>query len=173
MIETHRSHRACRPFSSLWNRVSHGLAVVLAAASLLLSASADAAGPAEKKQALELVKLVTPRTTYDAMMKQVMDQMIAAVQAQGGKLPPGTPEKIKLAVGELVSYDEILDWAAEIYADRFTVGEMRDLIKFYQTPLGKKLARLLPEISGESAKKLGTMLPQRLPAALKKHGLAP
>src|SRR5687768_11165146 len=90
------------PRHSLWQRGARVVAGALALLGVLLAPAAQA-GEAERKTALELVRLVTPRQTHDAMMKQVMDQMIAAVQAQGAKLPPGTPDKIRLAVAELVS----------------------------------------------------------------------
>jgi hypothetical protein len=37
--------------------------------------------------------------------------------------------------------------------------------------VGRKLAAKLPEIMGEAGKKVGEVIPQRLPAALKRHGL--
>ena len=47
------------------------------------------------------------------------------------------------------------------------------MIAFYKTPVGKKAAKLLPEISGEIGKKMGPIVMQRLPAAMKKVGLTP
>ena len=47
------------------------------------------------------------------------------------------------------------------------------MIAFYKTPLGRKLASKLPEIMGEVGRRMATVLPQRLPGALKRNGLLP
>lgn len=41
----------------------------------------------------------------------------------------------------------------DVYASRFTEAELAELIAFYATPTGKKLARLSPELLRESAEK--------------------
>lgn len=41
----------------------------------------------------------------------------------------------------------------DVYATRFTEGELTELIGFYRTPAGKKLAHLSPELQKESAEK--------------------
>ena len=65
------------------------------------------------------------------------------------------------------------NWTVDVYAARFSTEEIRQLIAFYKTPTGKKAARLLPEISGEVGQKMGPILMQRLPVAMKKVGLTP
>ena len=67
----------------------------------------------------------------------------------------------------------MLNWTVDIYAARFTVAELKEIGQFYQTPVGKKLMALLPELGSETSKKITTVLPERLPAALKKFGLLP
>ena len=41
----------------------------------------------------------------------------------------------------------------EVYASRFTESELAELIAFYRTPTGKKLARVTPELLRESVEK--------------------
>lgn len=127
-----------------------------------------------KAVALKLVQLVTPKPRYNDMMAQMVDQMLPAMAAQTGQAT--TPEmktKLLAAVNEAVPYEELLGWSAEIYAELFTVAELNELIRFYETPVGKKSASLLPELMGRVGQKMGTTLPTRLPAALKKQGLIP
>jgi hypothetical protein len=139
----------------------------------MLLGSSALAGEAENKAAVSLVKLLITPTSYDAMIDQISTQMSASISQSGGQLPPDFVKKMKPVVLEALSYDDMVKWTAEIYADRFSVAELNDLSKFYHTSTGAKIARLLPEITGETGKKLGTLLPQRLPALLKKHGLIP
>jgi len=128
---------------------------------------------ADASVTMQLVKLVTPLETYQAMAEQMTKQMMASMQQSGAKFPPDAESKLKQAVMEALPYDDITNWTVEIYVTRFTTDEIKQLIAFYQTPVGKKSARLLPELSGEVGKKMGPVITQRLPEAMKKVGLAP
>ena len=142
-------------------------------ATALLVAMPAWAGEKEKTAALELVKMVVPHETYDQMMEQMTAAMSDQFRKAGEKLPADFDKKITAAVNDVMSYDDVLSWTAEIYAARFTVEELKDIENFYRTPVGKKVMKLLPELSAEIGKKIATILPERMPAALKKHGLMP
>jgi hypothetical protein len=128
---------------------------------------------ADANVTMDLVKLVTPLETYQAMIEQMSKQMLASMRQSGVQLPPDVESKLGKAVMEALPYDELTGWTVEVYAPRFTTDEIRQLIAFYNTPTGKKAAKLLPEISGEVGKKMGPVITQRLPAAMKKVGLTP
>lgn len=145
---------------------------VLTVAVLLTSVPAWA-GEKERAAALELVKMVVPRDTYQQMIVQMTEAMSQQFRQSGEKLPADFDKKIAAAVNDVMSYDDVLGWTADIYASRFTVDELKDIEKFYKTPVGQKVMKLLPELSGEIGKKIATTLPERMPAALKKHGLMP
>lgn len=139
----------------------------------LLGVTGRAAAQADPKVTMELVKMVTPEDTYKAMIGQMTTQMLGSMQQAGGKVPPDAESKMGKAVMEALPYNDLAQWTVEIYAARFTTDEIKALITFYKTPVGKKAAKMLPEISGEVGKKLGPIMMQRLPAAMKKVGLAP
>lgn len=128
---------------------------------------------ARMEMARKVVSMVTTRDRYKKLMVQMSDQMLAASKQQGAKLPPDMNTKLIKVVSEAIPYDEMIDWSAQLYADRFTLAELSKLRDFYRTPLGKKLAEAIPEMGGEVGQKIGTILPRRLPALMKKHGLAP
>jgi hypothetical protein len=142
-------------------------------AVLFLTAMPAWAGEKERAVALELVKMVVPQETYDQMMSQMVSAMSEQFRNAGQKLPPDFDKKIQAAVNDVLSYKDVLEWTADIYASRFTVEELKDIEKFYRTPVGKKVMKLLPELSGEIGKKIATVIPERMPAALKKQGLMP
>ena len=144
----------------------------LAAMPALYSQPCDA-GEKERAAAFDLVKMVVPQETYDQMMAQMVTAMSEQFRNAGQKLPVDFDKKIQAAVNDVLSYRDVLDWTADIYASRFTVEELKDIEKFYKTPVGKKVMKLLPELSGEIGKKIATVIPERMPAALKKQGLMP
>ena len=148
------------------------LLIAVALALFLAPASAQAQGGSLKK-AKQLVAIVVPRDAYERTITQVMQQMIAAMRAQGQVIPADGEPKLKAAVLEVLPYDELIVWNAEVYAKHFSDKELDDLIRFYKTPTGKKAAKILPELMGEVGAKMGQIMPARLPAALKKHGLTP
>lgn len=147
--------------------------VSLAVVTLLsfVSLGSAYAGEAEKKLALELTHLVMPKDVYNALLDQLMTNMGASMQQAGAKISPKDASKLKAVVAEVLPYDELVQWNVDIYAGKFTADELKELIKFYGTPVGKKAAKLLPEISGEVGKKVGTVIVQRMPAAMKKAGI--
>lgn len=140
---------------------------------LLLCAAPAWAGEKERAAAMNLVKMVVPKDTYDQMMAQMVTAMTEQFRSAGQKLPADFDKKIQAAVNDVLSYKDVLDWTADIYASRFTVEELKDIEKFYRTPVGTKVMKLLPELSGEIGKKIATIIPERMPAALKKQGLMP
>jgi len=146
---------------------------------ILLALAAPGASQTELTEqrtlALQLVELVQPESSYRAGLQQMMDQMLPSLEAQarasGKTLPPDTKQRMNAVLLEVVPYGEMKQWSADIYARRFSSAELKQLLQFYRTPVGRKLASKLPEIMGEAGKKVGEVLPARLPAALRRHGL--
>ncbi len=51
--------------------------------------------------------------------------------------------------------DEVLDDTARIYASHFTEQELKDILAFYQSPLGKKVVAEEPKALDESMSSAG------------------
>ena len=153
---------------------SFGLGL-LCCLSLLVSVSQPsvAYADADRKATMELVQLVTPKETYNAMIEQMTKQMLASMAQNGANVPPDTESKMGKAVVEALPYEDLANWTVDVYSTKFTTEEIKQLISFYKTPVGKKAANLIPELSGEVGQKMGPILMQRLPAAMKKVGLTP
>lgn len=146
------------------------LAAVLVVQALPRPASA---GEAELKAAHELVRVITSKAAYEDMMKQLTQNMIAGMGGPGTSMPPELSGKFQAAMADALPYEELMTWSAEVYARRFSTAELKELAKFYKTPLGLKVARQTPEIMGEVGRKIGELLPSRMPAALERAGLKP
>jgi uncharacterized protein len=143
--------------------------------AISITSAAAVAGNEEKDTkaaTMSLMRQIMPPDAYNAVLDQMYDQMSASMKQAGA--PAMTPAKqkgMKAAVKEALPYEDLLTWTGEIYSKHFTKKEIDDVAQFYATPTGKKVARLLPALSGEMGAKMGPILMTRLPAALKKHGI--
>jgi hypothetical protein len=142
---------------------------------LLLGVDPPPVTAEQRAVALQLVELVQPESSYRAGLQQMMDQMVPSMEAQaratGKALPPDYKERMNAALLDVMPYAEMKQWSADIYARRFTAPELKQLVAFYRTPVGRKVAAKLPEIMGEVGKKITAVVPERLPGALRRHGL--
>jgi len=147
--------------------VAMGLGAVGAESALR---PAHAATSTSDSVAMQLSRLVLTKSTYESMVKQMMDSML---QASGQAPDAKTQKEMTAVVMEALPYDEMLKFNAKVYGERFKDSELQEIIAFYKTPVGAKLVRELPSISGEVGQLVGKIIPERLPALLKKHGLTP
>jgi hypothetical protein len=74
---------------------------------------------------------------------------------------------------------ELSGQVAKIYAEHFTEQELKDLLAFYKSPLGKKLLTEQPKVADASlrfaqdwANKLSDEVVEKMRAELKKKGHA-
>ncbi|MFI5290227.1 MAG: DUF2059 domain-containing protein [Polyangia bacterium] len=136
--------------------------------SLLLSCTAFAGSP---QKAHALVLLVMPHDRWQSMIDQMTKQMMATMPTAG--MPADAAARFKAVMEEVIPYDEVVDIDAQAFGKYFDDGELDSLRKFYESPVGKKSARLMPELMGDAMKHVMQVLPQRMPAALERHGLLP
>jgi len=118
--------------------------------------------------AMKLSRLTMSKENYTATIRQMMQGMLSAA----GQPPDAkTAQKFEAVLNEALPYEEMLSFNAKVYSERFKDNEIQDIINFYKTPTGAKLVHELPSISGEVGQMVGKLIPQRLPALMKKHGL--
>lgn len=77
---------------------------------------------------------------------QVMDQMMVHLKP----LAPEVPESVWEEVVAGFDPDEMIELVIPIYERHFTHDEIKELIAFYESRLGKKLIEKLPHIMQES-----------------------
>jgi len=146
------------------------LGVSVAAGAVGTSWVNHAQAASSESVAMQLSRLVLSKDSYQAMIKQVMASMMAA---SGQPTDAKTQAKLEAVMLEALPYDEMLQFNAKVYGSRFKDSELQDIIAFYKTPTGVKLVKELPNISGDVGALVGKLIPQRLPALMKKHGLTP
>ena len=79
----------------------------------------------------------------DATLKMIPEQILSMIEQQA----PALPESVKVEIQAILS---LMDRMVPIYAKYYTQQDMDDLIAFYDTPLGKKLSTVQPQITLES-----------------------
>ena len=117
-----------------------------AAAAAAPAPAARAVTPGARAAAEELLRLMNVEQVLRSSTESAFD---AQVQAQP-LMAPFRPTMQKWA-------DKILTWAefgprlTQVYAEEFTEPELRQLIAFYQTPIGQKLASRTPLLTKRGA----------------------
>jgi hypothetical protein len=136
-----------------WFRLVPLLVAALALAMPGAAAAQNTVDPVALAKAKELMQV--------SNLVAMRDQMVALVEAQITNLVaaanPGAEEEVDRAMSDLIRpalkrrMPEYLDLAAGIYAAHFTRGELEQIVSFYKSPVGQKLAReqsaLLPDIT--------------------------
>ena len=80
------------------------------------------------------------------MLDQIMDLFLPQFQ----QLFPGVPDAIWLRFRERLNIDDFLYAFVSVYDKHFTHDEIKQLIEFYESPLGQRLIEVTPLISQES-----------------------
>jgi len=116
--------------------------VLSAAGPAFAQAKIDKKEKAKRDDIRKLMKL----TGSAEVGKQVMDQLFVTFR----QTMPNVPGEFWDGISKKVDANEMVELIVPIYAKYFSHDEIRELIKFYQSPLGKKLTRVLPDVTRES-----------------------
>jgi uncharacterized protein len=122
------------------------------------SASATSAATAEKKiepaKEADIRKLLQ-LTGTSALMQQTMDSMDKGIKPMMvNSLPEGDYRQTLIDLffekfHAKLDTRKLLDLAVPIYDKYFTDADIKGLIQFYETPLGQKTVKALPQITAE------------------------
>ncbi len=131
-------------------------AVALLAFTLVTSAAAGAEGRSKDDAIRKLLEIAGTA----ALMEQVSNQMLQVTMQQYWKLikqlHPQAPDRLRPLMEEELSrafsesIPEFIDLAIAVYSKHFTITEVNEWIAFYESELGRKIARVTPEITAET-----------------------
>lgn len=130
--------------------------------ALLLAAAPTA-------DARAIASVITPPARYQGMLEQLYRPLLASAERKEkdqGRLEE-TARRVRDAAAKALPYDDLLDWTAEVYAAHFSAAELKQLLKFYQSPLGKKSVDLQPQVNNELFQRVLQTFPQRFEEAMK------
>lgn len=105
---------------------------------------------AEEKRSSKVINeffdVMKMSTTYQETIEKMLDVQIK----QNPNIAPLKGTMLKF-------FDKYMGWEsmkkdmAKIYMDKFSDSELKELIAFYKTPIGKKAAILVPSLASEGA----------------------
>lgn len=137
----------------------------------------------EKADIVKLFELTGVRKTSELIANQVSQQILLLIHQKNPSLPAKTLNIVREEMAKIFSElttqkGGLSDLLVEIYHRHLDDKEIRGLIAFYETPLGKKLIEVTPAISQESVaagmawgQRMAPILNQRITDRLKKEGI--
>jgi hypothetical protein len=158
-----------------------------AAAAVAVTLTFGAAVPA-MAQEISPDQLALARKYVDLTNKaQIYEAILAQTAAQTSKLlsqqDPKNVDKIDAAIGKILETykgknDDLFNQIARVYAVSFTPDELKQIVDFYSTPAGQKLASSAFDVNKAMGKimqvytyNLGTEFVSKVRAELKSEGL--
>ena len=146
--------------------------------ALMSVAPAPAQSPVTIAVAKELMGVMHAADNVKAMIPAIMQALKPALVQGRADVERDFDVLVPAMIQAMTSrMDEMLDKIAGVYARKFTVAEMREIIAFYSAPTGQKVVRELPSVMQESmqigqqwGQQLGSELQQRMIEELRKKG---
>jgi len=132
---------------------------LLLAAGVLISAPSALADEASHRAATEqLLSLMD----MEKVMQQSVDQMLA-IQVKQNPAMGQFEGQMRAFLNKYMSWASVKEDMVKIYMTEFTEPEIKELIAFYQTPVGKKTVQKLPSLLQKSAELSQQRMQQHLP----------
>ena len=148
--------------------------LLLLALSLCFLSFAGAKDPLDQpsKEYVETLKKMITVSGGDATFKLVIPQMFAMMKQR----LPNIPEEFWKTAEEVIVkniVDDLVGMLAPIYWKHLTKADLEGIIKFYETPVGKKMAAAQPTITAESmevGQQWGMQIAMKIQGMLKEKG---
>ena len=134
-------------------RTSCAIALALALAVAMRAGGADAQQPSPTAiaTAKEVITVKGATALWDPLVPGVIEQAKSVfVQANPTLLKDLNEVALKLRAEYAPRSQEVVNEVAKLYAARFTEQELKDMLAFYKSPLGKKLLVEEPSILDQS-----------------------
>jgi hypothetical protein len=160
------------------------LAPPFVALSLLVAAAAPALAQEIPPEQLALARKYVDITNKAGIYEAILVQTASQTSKLFSQSNPEITDKIDAAIGRVLETykgknDELFNQFARVYATTFTRDELQQMVDFYSTPVGQKLASSAMEVNqgiGAVMKvytyNLGTEFVTKVRAELKAEGIS-
>lgn len=131
---------------------SRGLGIAALAATIAIGASAPAAAQEVAPEQLAMARKYIDLTDRGALFETTVVEIGIDTMRQIVTQNPEIQEQTDTAIGEVIKeYNgrkgDLLDQFARVYAIYFTLEELTEIVAFYETPIGQKLAQANSELN--------------------------
>ncbi len=140
--------------------------IVMLSSSLILADDAIAKIDSSKKDDIHKLMILTDSGKLGI---QVLQQLIISLK----KIVPDVPDKFWDELKAEVNPNDLIELCVPIYDKYLTHDDIKELIKFSSSPVGKKLTKVQPRIVQESMEvgnEWGAKLGEQIVNRLKKEG---
>ena len=86
----------------------------------------------------------------DATVAEYAAKYRTTIEKRGGTADAGLETAIRDYYAKVLPYNEVLDLEASLLQKHFTEPELQELLRFWQTPLGRKMLEKMPDVRRDS-----------------------
>ncbi len=109
-------------------------------------------------EALTLLATMNMKESYEGMIKR-----ITQMQIQSNPQIKAIEPTIEAFFTKYMGWDAQRGDIAALYAKNYTIEELKELNKFYQTPLGQKTVQIMPQLAAASAQIAQSRMMKHMP----------
>lgn len=140
---------------------------IMIAGVILNGAPARGASPETTQLAHQILEL----THASAMADQMFSQMMKGLAGELNQANPGRQADVQAVLNQVLTPEfrlaapELMEQNAQAYADNFSVDELKQIVAFYQSDLGRKMADKQPALvraQSEIGERFGQQFFQRV-----------
>jgi hypothetical protein len=158
---------------------------LLLVALIYHAAAADNLTPEKTNDIKRLIEMTGGTNIAKQFSSAITQQLVQMLKSAKANIPDSALQAMEKDITTLITDNVsapggLVDQVVPIYDKYLTHPEVKELLAFYQTPLGTKVRSVLPQITQESmhagqqwAQKLGPEIDKRVEDALKREGLLP
>ena len=165
--------------------VAGAFAVSLGAFPAVVQAAPPSeATPGEDPARLQIARQVVDATHASSFADRMLDQMKTGLTNSLNAVNPGRGPDVAAVVNDTfvpafrAKLPQLTDAIIHVYAENFNVEELKEILAFYQSDIGKKLVERTPKMVQEQAQISQLIIGGEMPeinaavaGALDKHGL--
>jgi hypothetical protein len=150
-----RDNKGSLTMTSVMTRVKALVAVALSASLLALSvpAMAQEVPPEQLALARKYIDLTDRAAVFETTLVEIAIGTMRQIVTQNPEIADVTDAAIGKTLEEYKGRKgELLDQFARVYAIRFTIEELQEIVAFYESPTGQKLALANQEANSDLQK---------------------
>lgn len=170
--------------------IFYSLILMLSFASAALSQQSEEISPEKKKLIAEIISVTEADKQAEESTKQFMVEMgklypsiVDSVLQEDDKLTPSQKAEVKkellakqagfnkrfeTKLFARINYKELIDKTiVPVYDKLFSEAELKDLLAFYKSPIGKKLTQVSPQLGTEVLNRTTTYLLPKVEGVIK------
>jgi uncharacterized protein len=118
---------------------------------------------------LQVARALFPRESWQRFMKETSEDVARQIAELGKgqyELAPEFADRLRGEYEQMAPYDEAVDYQAGLLGAHYSRAELRQLLAFYRTPVGKRSIQFIPDLLRDAGEQLQAKVQEKLPDAL-------